>query len=47
MRIGTKPQEEKVIKIDITGRRNTPKDKEQSRKDDLEKIEKERQSKLN
>ena len=40
-------REEDVIKIDITGRSNVRKDEEQSRKDDLEKIERERRSELN
>jgi hypothetical protein len=41
------PLEEDVPKIDITGRTNVQKDEEQSLKDDLEKIEQDRRSKLN
>jgi len=41
------PGEEDVIKIDITRRSHAQKDEEQSRTDDLEKVERERRSKLN
>jgi hypothetical protein len=47
MKTRKNPREEDVPKIDITGRTNVQKDEEQSHKDDLENIEKERQSKLN
>jgi hypothetical protein len=48
MKVRTKIKEEEVPKIDISkGSFYNPQKEERSRKDDIEKIEKERSSKLN